>query len=127
MKLDAGGSQKYLRPLEGFKKIRALNDDVLVTDMNFEAVSATTDNENYVYENSPQPNGAFNFLYRNDRQGFASPNTGFFFYFKQGSLQAVDFNLAERISNRVVNINVEGINNDDVWLYQLDAQGNIDQ
>ena len=37
MKLDAGGSQKYLRPLEGFKSIRALHDDVLVVDMNFEA------------------------------------------------------------------------------------------
>ena len=37
MQLDAGGSQKYLRPLEGFKRIRALHDEVLVTDMNFEA------------------------------------------------------------------------------------------
>lgn len=37
MKLDAGGSQKYLRPLDGFKRIRALHNEVLVTDMNFEA------------------------------------------------------------------------------------------
>ena len=37
MQLDAGGSQKYLRPLEGFNKIIPLKDDVLVTDMNFEA------------------------------------------------------------------------------------------
>ena len=37
MKLDAGGSQKYLRPLEGFKSIRALHNDILVVDMNFEA------------------------------------------------------------------------------------------
>lgn len=37
MKLDAGGSQKYLRPLEGFKSIKPLHDDVLVVDMNFEA------------------------------------------------------------------------------------------
>ena len=37
MKLDAGGTQKYLRPLEGFKSIRALHDDILVIDMNFEA------------------------------------------------------------------------------------------
>ena len=37
MKLDAGGSQKYLRPLEGFKSIRALYNDILVVDMNFEA------------------------------------------------------------------------------------------
>lgn len=37
MNLNAGGSQRYLRPLEGFKSIRALHDDVLVIDMNFEA------------------------------------------------------------------------------------------
>jgi len=37
MKLDAGGSQKYLRPLEGFKRIRPLHNEVLVVDMNFEA------------------------------------------------------------------------------------------
>ena len=37
MNLDAGGSQKYLRPLSGFKSIRALHNDILVVDMNFEA------------------------------------------------------------------------------------------
>lgn len=37
MKLDAGGSQKYLRPLEGFKSIQPLHNDILVVDMNFEA------------------------------------------------------------------------------------------
>lgn len=37
MKLDAGGSQKYLRPLEGFKSIKPLHNDILVVDMSFEA------------------------------------------------------------------------------------------
>ena len=81
----------------------------------------------FVYEPSPAPNGAFNILYRNDKQGYASANTGYFFLFKQGSLQDLDFNLGERISNRVVNVNIEGINNEDTWLYQLDSQRNIDQ
>lgn len=111
----------------GFLPVIPFDKTVNGTAMSFEAVSATMDNEDYVYENSPRPDGEFNFLYRNDRLGYASPNTGFFFYFKQGTLQAVDFNLAERISNRVVAVNVEGINNDDVWLYSLDANGNIDQ
>ena len=113
--------------VNGFLPVIPFNTTVNGNDMDFEAVSATMANEPYVYEKSPQPNGEFNFLYRNDQLGFASANTGFFFYFKQGNLQSVDFNLAERISNRVVNVNVEGINNNDVWLYQLDENGNIVQ
>jgi hypothetical protein len=87
--------------------------------MPFEVVSATSVNEDYIYEQAPQPNGIFNLLFRNDRLGFESANTGYFFYFKQGVLQNQDFNLAESIANRTVNINIEGINNEDHWLYQL--------
>ena len=94
-------------------------------DMPFEAVNATASGRGYVYEPSPRPTGEFNVLFRNDQLGFASANTGYFFYFKQGVLQNQDFNLAERISNRSVNINIEGINNQDRWLYQLDNVGNI--
>jgi hypothetical protein len=45
--------------------------------------------------------------------------------FKQGVLQNQDFNLAERISNRTVNINIEGVNNEDRWLFQLDNVGTV--
>jgi hypothetical protein len=88
-------------------------------NMDFEAVSATTANTTSVYEPSPVLNGDFNILYRNDKLGFASANTGFFFYFKQGTLINKDFALSDRIANRNVDINVEGINNNDVWLYEL--------
>jgi hypothetical protein len=94
-------------------------------NMPFEAVSATATGRDYVYEPSPRPNGQFNMLFRNDQLGFASANTGFFFLFKQGVLQNQDFNLPERIANRAVNINIEGVNNTDRWLYQLDNVGNI--
>jgi hypothetical protein len=60
-------------------------------------------------------------LYRNDKLGYGSPNTGFFFYFKQGTLQNYDFNLAQQISNQVVDIDIQGINNSDTWLYQLNT------
>jgi hypothetical protein len=94
-------------------------------NMPFEAVTSTTAGRDYIYEPSPVSNSAFNMLYRNDQLGFSSANTGYFFFFKQGSLQNQDFNLSERIANRTVNINIEGINNEDRWLFQLDNLGNV--
>ena len=96
-------------------------------NMPFEAVNSTAAGKNYIYEPPPRPNGAFNMLFRNDQLGFSSANTGYFFLFKQGVLQNQDFNLADRVSNRTVDINIEGVNNEDVWLYQLDNTGSISQ
>lgn len=109
----------------GFLPVVPFSSTVNGSNMVFEAVSSTSLNKNYMYEPAPKPNGAFNMLYRNDKQGYASANTGFFFMFKQGSLTDYPFNLGERISNRVVNINIEGINNEDVWLYEIDAAGAV--
>jgi len=91
--------------------------------MGFELVSATSIDEDYIYEVPPAPNGRFNMLYRNDKLGFGSPETGFFFYFKQGSLQNFDFTLQQQISNQNIDINIQGINNTDTWLYQLNTDG----
>ena len=88
-------------------------------NMNFELVSVTSLDTDYIYEIPPAPNGKFNILYRNDKLGYGSPNTGFFFYFKQGRLQSFDFNLQQQIANQVVDIDIQGINNTDTWLYQL--------
>lgn len=89
--------------------------------MNFEAVSVTSLGKEYIYEISPKPQGKFNILYRNDNLGYGSANTGFFMYFKQGSLQNYDFTLAQKISNQLVDINIEGISEDDTWLYKINA------
>ena len=111
--------------LPGFLPVIPYSSVIDGVNMPFEAVSATATGLGYVYEPSPRPNGQFNVLFRNDQLGFASPNTGFFFLFKQGVLQNQDFNLPERIANRAVNINIEGVNNTDRWLYQLDNVGTI--
>lgn len=116
-----------LRLIDGLLPVVPFTSTVNNTNMTFEAVSATTENSLNVYEPSPRPDGQFNFLYRNDKQGYASPNTGFFFFFKQGSLQAQNFSLTERISNRTVNVNIEGINNDDVWLYKLGENNRVEE
>ena len=96
-------------------------------NMPFEAVNATSIGQTYIYEPPPLPNGQFNVLFRNDQLGYQSANTGFFFLFKQGTLQNQDFNLVESIANRTVNINIEGVNNTDVWLYQLDNVGSVNK
>ena len=66
-----------------------------------------------------------NVLYRNDKLGYGSANTGYVFYFKQGSLINQQFTLGERISNRAVDIAVDGINNDDVWLFEVDNNNTL--
>ncbi len=104
---------KFTAPVEGM-------------NMAFEAVSATASGQSYVYEREPKPNNVFNILYRNDNQGNGSINTGFFLYFKQGELKNIDFNLTDSLPNRVVNINFDNINNNDVWLYSLSSQGTVD-
>jgi len=88
-------------------------------NMNFELCSVSTVGEDYVYELPPAPTNKFNMLYRNDKLGYGSPNTGFFFYFKQGTLTNFDFVLQNQISNQVIDIDIQGINNTDTWLYQI--------
>ena len=111
--------------IPGFLPVVPYQATVDGVSMPFEAVTSTSVNNDQIYEPAPRPNTPFNILYRNDQLGFQSANTGYFFLFKQGTLQNTDFNLAERIANRTVNINVEGINNEDRWLFQLDNVGNI--
>lgn len=93
----------------------------------FEIVSATSNSQNYIYESTPGPSAPFNFLYRNDNQGNASNNTGYFFFFKQGTLNNLDFSITESLPNRLVNINFDNINNSDVWLYALSSGGALNE
>ncbi len=100
-----------------------INGDVVT----FEAVSATSVGESYVYEADPSTLGRFNILYRNDNNGNGSNNTGFFLYFKQGKLNTIEFNIANSIPNNYVNVPANNINDTDQWLYSLDVNRNVDQ
>jgi hypothetical protein len=111
--------------VSGFLPVIPYTATVDGVSMPFEAVTSTSVGRDYVYEPSPVPDTTFNILFRNDQLGFQSANTGYFFLFKQGVLQNQDFNLAERIANRTVDINIEGVNNQDRWLFQLDNIGTI--
>ena len=119
-------TQEYtINLIPGYLPVIPYTSTIDGINMPFEAVNSTSSGQNFVYEPSPKPIGQFNILFRNDQLGYASADTGYFFLFKQGVLQNQNFNLPERVSNRSVNINIEGINNQDYWLYQLDNVGNI--
>lgn len=91
------------------------------TSMNFECVSVSSIDSSVIRELPPGPTNKFNITYRNDKLGFGGPNTGFFVYFKQGSLTSYDFSLAEKITNTVVDIPIQGVNESDTWLYNVDT------
>ena len=95
------------------------------TNMNFELCSVTSVGTDYIYEIPPAPSNKFNMLYRNDKLGYGSPNTGFFFYFKQGQTQNFDFTLQQQIANQVIDIDIQGINNTDTWLYQTSTNNGV--
>jgi len=118
-------SEYAINLVPGFLPVLPYTSTVDGINMPFEAVSSTSEGRDYVYEPAPRPSGTFNVLYRNDQLGFGSDNTGFFFLFKQGTLQNQDFNLAEALTNRTVNINIEGCNDQDHWLFKLDDLGSI--
>jgi hypothetical protein len=125
--LGVDTSEYGVNLVPGFLPVIPYTATVDGVNMPFEATTSTTAGRDYIYEPSPKPNSTFNMLYRNDQLGYQSANNGFFFFFKQGTLQNQDFNLAERIANRTVNINIDGVNNEDRWLFQLDNVGNINR
>lgn len=110
-----------LNMADGFLPVVPFSATVDGVVMEFEIVNGTSIGSTSIYEPAPIENGPLNILYRNDNQGFASANTGYFFYFKQGTIQTEDFNFAERIANRSYEIGRAGINNDDVWLFKTNA------
>ena len=95
-------------------------------DRTFEIVPATIQDSESIYERTPLPGGGFSYVYRTDGAGDTSNNTGFFALFKQGSMANTEFNIANPSTNFVQALNVNNINNSDVWLYELDDFGQIE-
>ena len=88
----------------------------------FEVVSTDFDN-NVIKEEAPLPGTSPAFLFRDDGQGAGSVNTGFFMHFRQGKLDNGTFAVNNPTPNQIVSIDSENINNDDVWLYNIDSNG----
>lgn len=78
-----------------------------------------------IFEKDPNPANAFNFIYRNDSLGVGSDNTGFFLFFKQGNLINVDTNFEFPVPSRLFPIEIQNINQDDVYVQETDQNGNV--
>ena len=119
-------------PTERYQIASALNDvpifafskSINGTPTDFEIAGATFADHTYIYESTPRPGANFDFLFRNDAKGSASPNTGFFVHFRQGALSFNKFSIDVPVENEVVGVNSTNINDADVWLWQLDSNGN---
>ena len=103
--------------------IFSFSKSVAGRSMTFEIVSSAFKDAEEIYEEAPTPGNQLGFVYRQDSQGAASPNTGFFMQFKQGSLELADFNLSVPTTNEIIAVDSENINNDDVWLFSLSGNG----
>jgi len=113
-------------------RINSSNTDVPVysflkningTAMTFEIVPCTFSGKTFVYEEAPRPGSTFSLIYRNDNQGSGSVNTGFFVHFRQGELTSSNFNIDNPVANEIIGINANNINQTDVWLWKLSADG----
>jgi len=91
----------------------------------FEVVPLTINDSDSIYESDPIPGTGLTYAYRSDGSGDSSNNTGFFFLFKQGTMQYADFNIDTAVTNYVRSVAVSNINDTDVWLYKLDQFGQI--
>jgi hypothetical protein len=92
-------------------------------NMSFELLSSSFEGRDTIYEEAPVPGNQLGFVYRQDRRGSGSANTGFFMLFKQGSLETADFTIDAPASNETVDVDAQNINDSDVWLYSLNSSG----
>ncbi len=92
-------------------------------NMNFEIVSTILSEDKNITEDPPQAGKTLSFLYRDDGKGAPSPGTGFFLHFRQGTLNTGTFTVSQPSTNEIIDIDANNINDSDVWLYKLNANG----
>ena len=105
--------------------IYQFSKDVGGTPRVFEIVPSTVNDSDSIYESQPVPGTGLTYTYRNDGGGDSSNNTGYFFLFKQGTMENAEFTVDTAVTNFVRSIDVNNINETDVWLYKLDQFGQI--
>ena len=106
--------------------IYSFSKNVNSKNTTFEIVS-TGISDSKIYEEEPLPNNKLAFVYRDNGQGAGSNNSGFFMHFRQGKLNNNVFGIDTPAPNTIVNLDIDNINNDDVWLYKLNSLNEEDE
>ncbi len=91
----------------------------------FDVVNADFNTSFGFVEQTPNPISSYHMIYRSDGNGNSSPNTGFFVYFKQGTLQKSDYKISEPQENRMIYLDTNNVNETDVWVQSVDDLGSI--
>lgn len=95
--------------------------------MNFEIYNPDFDILGSISEISPNPDSSQNIVYMNDGSGNGSPNTGFFLFFKQGTMKFYNYNFVQPIENRSIELPLENVNEFDVWVSEINSDGSVIQ
>lgn len=90
---------------------------------NFNVVNPDFEDNSHFFERHPDPTNLFHMIYRNDGRGVDSIDTGFFVFVRQGTLEFVDFNYTTPLENRLQDIAVQNINENDVYLQEINSAG----
>lgn len=110
-------------PLTGVYAFTAVVNGV---NLNFEVANGTLDDTTgTVSELAPVPTNVFNIFYRADGRGTASEGTGFFLPIRQGTLSSFEQNIDTPEIMRTVTLPGININNDDLFVQQIDSSGNV--
>ena len=121
--IDGVQTQKYrLNATNTDSAVFPFSKNVEGVSTRFEVVSTDIQGTKIV-EEAPLPGTSPAFLFRDDGQGAGSNNTGFFMHFRQGKLESGPFDVSNPIPNQIIAVDSENINNDDVWLYNVDTNG----
>lgn len=95
-------------------------------NLQFENVNVSFSEIDGYKERNPDFFSKFHILYKKDGKGNSSSQTGFFTFFKQGTLLFSDFNITVSLENRTIDIDKENINNEDVFVQTLNEDGTVD-
>ena len=92
----------------------------------FNIINSEYDSVNRTFtEKMPDPVSSFGVYFKNDGKGINSINSGFFAGVKQGSLAYQDFVISDPIDNTVLDVTATDINQNDVWVQNINETGNV--
>jgi len=89
-----------------------------------EIVPADVDS-NGPFEREPDLSSSLSILYANDGIGDSSDYTGFLMFTKQGVLNRIDYEITQQLPDRKIEFTPSNVNNTDVWVQKLNADGTI--